>query len=90
MKTMLLALMLASLAPLAQAQPVNRPPGPAFGHRAEVPRGEPQDYWRRSRDGDHDREWRRQAEFREQEHRRAEWRRGHCVRDWRGETYCRE
>ncbi len=88
MKTALLALALLSVAPLAQAQIViQAPPIPGIG-LGGPPRGPYQDdYWRHRREGDD--EWRRRAEFREEEHRRIEWRRAHCVRDYRGEEYCR-
>lgn len=43
----------------------------------------PGPYWR-GPSGD----WVRRHEIRE-EYRREEWRREHCVRDWRGEVFCR-
>ena len=47
--------------------------------RAEDP------YWRTH----HDVEWRNRTEFREAEHRKPEWLREHCVRDWAGKELCR-
>ena len=41
-------------------------------------------YWRGPGEG----EWRHRREIRE-EYRRQDWRRDHCVRDFRGEVYCR-
>lgn len=41
-------------------------------------------YWRGPGEGD----WRHRREIRE-EYRREDWRRDHCVRDFRGEVYCR-
>ena len=78
MKTVLFALAALTLAPVAHAQVyLQAPPPPRAAY--------PGDYWR-SREGD---EWRRRTEFREEEHRRMEWRRAHCVRDYRGQEYCR-
>lgn len=82
MKRVLLALILAAAATAAQAQPFIPGPPPGYG----PPAGYGHEGW-------HDRheewEWRRRAEFREAEHRRWEWRRAHCVRDWRGQEFCR-
>ena len=87
MKALLMALALVSVAPLAHAQVIIQTPGiPGFRPPGPPPRDE-EDYWRRRREGEE--EWRRRAEFREEEHRREEWRRAHCVRDYRGEEYCR-
>ena len=85
MRTVLLALALLSVAPLACAQILVQPP-PFAGVRPVGPPGYPDDYWRQRRGEE---EWRRRAEFREEEHRREEWRRAHCVQDYRGEEYCR-
>ena len=76
MKRAVLALLLLGTATVAQAQPF-RPGPPPYGP----------DHWREHRDGQED--WRRRAEFREAEHRRWEWRRAHCVRDFRGQEFCR-
>lgn len=84
MRYVLLALALVSVAPAAHAQIViQAPPIPGVG-----PRPYGNDYWREHREGRED-EWRRRAEFREEEHRRMDWRRAHCVRDYRGEEFCR-
>ena len=84
MKVALLALALVGLAPLAQAQIVIQ--APAIPGVTTRPNGD--DYWRGRREGQPD-EWRRRSEFNEEEHRREEWQHGHCVRDYRGEEYCR-
>ena len=80
MKTALLALALISLSPLAHAQIVIQAP-PLPGVRQEYR----EDYWR----GDRRDEWRRREEYREEEHRREDWQRAHCVRDYRGQEFCR-
>lgn len=76
----LLAVALLGGAAAAQAQIVIQAP-PLPGVVGGPPPGP---YWRGGGD-----EWRRRAEFREIEHRRWEWRREHCVRDWHGEEFCR-
>jgi len=82
-KVLFAALALAAVpfvAPAAHAQVVIQAPpfvGPGPGAY-----GGP--YWRGPGQGD----WLRRREIR-QEYRRAEWRRDHCVRDFRGEVYCR-
>ena len=82
MKVVLAALALAVAAPFAapvaaSAQVIVQPPpmvvAPGYG---------PGPYWRGEGD------WRRREEIRE-EYRREEWRREHCVRDFRGEVFCR-
>jgi hypothetical protein len=60
-----------------QAQVTIRAPGVA------IDAGQP--YWRSHQDV----EWQRREEFREAEHRRGEWLRDHCVRDWSGHELCR-
>jgi hypothetical protein len=67
----------APLIPAAQAQVVVQLPGIA------IQSGDP--YWRQHQEG----EWRRRQEFREAEHRHRGWQREHCVRDWRGNEFCR-
>jgi hypothetical protein len=43
-------------------------------------------YWRQNHaEG----EWRDRREFKESEHRRVDWQRQHCVRDWQGKEFCR-
>jgi hypothetical protein len=81
MRFALFAVALLGLAPAAQAQIVLQPPV------VVAPGGYGPGYWRERREGQE--EWRRRAEFREAEHRRWEWRRAHCVRDYRGEEFCR-
>jgi hypothetical protein len=54
-----------------------------------VEREEPEDYWRRQREGEREAEWRRREEYREEHHRREEWVARHCVRDWQGQEFCR-
>lgn len=85
MKSALLALALIGLAPVAHAQIVIQAP-PIPGIVGPRPYGN--DYWRERREGRED-EWRRRSEYREEENRRMDWRRAHCVRDYRGEEYCR-
>ena len=81
MKSVLFGLALLVAAPVvAQAQIVIQAP-PIPGVVGGPPRGP---YWRGEGD-----DWRRRAEFRDEEHRRREWRRDHCVRDYRGEEFCR-
>lgn len=82
MSKLFVALALAAfLVPtVGQAQVVIQAP-PIVGARP-VAYGGP--YWRGPGEG----EWHRRHEIR-QEYRRAEWRREHCVRDFRGEVYCR-
>ena len=92
MKTLLLALTLLSVAPLAYAQPgfppgPPGPPGAPPGPPGPPPPGFHGDDWRHPRD-DHA-EWRRREEFHEEQYRRMEWRRAHCVRDYGGHEYCR-
>jgi hypothetical protein len=41
-------------------------------------------YWRSDEAREH--EWRRREAWREAQ--REDWRRDHCVRDWRNEVYC--
>ncbi len=81
MKRAVLALILMGAATAAHAQPFIPGPPPGYGGPGYGP-----DYWRERREGE---EWRRRAEFREAEHRRWEWRRAHCVRDYRGQEFCR-
>ena len=83
MKAALLTLALITAAPLANAQIVIQPAVPG------VERRDPDDYWRRRRDNDREDEWRRREEYREEAHRREDWARSHCVRDWQGQEYCR-
>ena len=64
------------LASASQAQLTVRVPGIAI---------ETGPSWRQHHDG----EWRDRGEFRETEHRRVEWQRDHCVRDWSGHAFCR-
>ena len=100
MKRVMLALILMSSATAAMAQPF--PPGPpGYPPPGFPPPGPPHfappgpgpgygpgpDHWREGREDERD--WRRRAEFREAEHRRWEWRRDHCVRDWQGREFCR-
>jgi hypothetical protein len=61
-----------------QAQVTIRAPGVAIdaGH-------EP--YWRSHNES----AWERRSEFHEAEHRRPEWLREHCVREWNGQEVCR-
>lgn len=84
-KVVLAGLALAVAAPLAaQAQVVIQAPpvvGPGY---VGAPPPPPGPYWR----GPGEYDWRRREEIRE-EYRRAEWRRDHCVRDFRGEVFCR-
>ncbi len=87
MKTLLLALALISVAPLAYAQPMGGPPGPPGGPPGPPPPGMHGGDWQHPRD-DHA-EWRRREEYREAEYRRMEWRRAHCVRDYSGHEFCR-
>jgi hypothetical protein len=47
--------------------------------RAEDP------YWRTH----HEVEWQNRSEFKEAEHRKPEWLREHCIRDWSGHELCR-
>jgi hypothetical protein len=67
----------AALVPHAKAQVVVR--GPGIVIEAVDP------YWRQHQEG----EWRRREEFHEAQHRRREWQRDHCVRDWNGREFCR-
>ena len=81
-KIVLAALALAIAGPVvapsaAEAQVIIQAP-PIVGGPGPGP------YWRGPGEGD----WRRREEIRE-EYRRAEWRREHCVRDFRGEVFCR-
>ncbi len=89
MKTVLLVMALISVAPLAQAQIVIQTPPIPGVTRPLGPPGDPDDHWRRRHEGDREDEWRRRAEFRHEEHRREQWHRPHCVRNWQGEEYCR-
>lgn len=86
---LLAALALITVAPVAHAQIViQAPPIPGIG-LGGGPRQYGNDYWRERREGGGEDEWRRRSEYREEEHRRMDWRRAHCVRDYRGEEYCR-
>ena len=42
-------------------------------------------YWRTHREV----EWENRSEFKEAEHRKPEWLRDHCIRDWAGKELCR-
>lgn len=88
MKSVILALALVTAIPLAgRAQIVIQAPYiPGITTRAEPDRG---DYWRRQRDNEREAEWRRRDEYRGEEARRRDWQRAHCVRDWRGQEFCR-
>lgn len=90
MKAFAVVLGLVSFAPMAQAQVFPQAPAyPGLGVGAP-PRYAParpdgdEGYWR-NRQGE---EWRRREEYRE-EARREEWVRAHCVRDYRGQEFCR-
>ena len=89
MKSIVMALALLSVAPVAHAQvfPQPQPPRPGYPLEPVPQRADRDDYWRQHREGEED--WRRREEFREEEHRREEWRRAHCVVDYRGQEYCR-
>jgi len=91
MKAFIAALALLVAAPAAQAQIVIQAPGIPGLSRLEPEReyrGPPGEYWRRQREGEREMEWRRREEYRD-EARREDWRRDHCVRDYRNQVYCR-
>ena len=80
MKSILFGLAILALAPVAQAQVIIQvPPG---GRVMEPPYRA--DYWR----GERGHGWDRREAYRE-EYRRQEWRRAHCVRDYRNQEFCR-
>ena len=87
----LAALAFVCVAPLAHAQVVIQTPGIRVVPDQRDPRanGPREEYWRQRQENERDSEWRRREEFREQEHRRAEWQREHCVRNWQNQEYCR-
>jgi hypothetical protein len=37
----------------------------------------------------HEVEWQRRTEFKEPEHKKVDWLREHCIRDWDGHEMCR-
>jgi hypothetical protein len=83
-------------APLAHAQIVIQTPQFPGVQRVEPDRRdqraaqEREEYWRRQHNQrERDSEWRRREDFRSEEHRREEWQRDHCVRNWQGQEYCR-
>lgn len=87
----LAALAFVCAAPLAHAQIVIQTPGVRVEPDRRDPRadGPREEYWRQHRENERESEWRRREEFREQEHRRAEWQHDHCVRNWQNQEYCR-
>jgi len=42
-------------------------------------------YWKTH----HEVEWQNRSEFKEAEHNKPDWLRGHCIRDWDGHEMCR-
>lgn len=87
----LAALAFVCAAPLAHAQIVIQTPGLRVEpeRRDQRVAEQREEYWRQRRENERESEWRRREEFREQEHRKVEWQREHCVRNWQGQEYCR-
>jgi len=91
----LAGLALITAAPAAQAQIVIQTPQIPGFNRIEPQRQdlrrepEREEYWRRRRDNEQEAQWRRREEYRDEEHKREEWQRDHCVRDWRNQEFCR-
>ncbi len=83
MKSVLLGLALLTLAPIAQAQVIIQTPHPPVG-RVEAPAYR-EDYWR----GQQEHGWGPKNEFLSEEHRGNAWQHAHCVRDYRGQEFCR-